>query len=225
MILNSSKTLAELQIWRERLGLTTPVAAENGGVLLMNTAYGEVKQLIGKPYHNICHFLMTLREQKGWLFEGFNDWSVAEVMAKTGLNELDAIHAKEREVTEPILWMDTPENLELFKTLLDKEQLMLNRGGRFYHVMAKHDKADAMRFLMNLEPFKDREPFKNTAIIALGDGENDLAMLRFADMAVVMPSATGKSLQIEDAYYSKLEAPNGWVQAIESICLGSNTTP
>ena len=214
VILNSSKTLSELVAWRGKLNLSTPLIAENGGVVLMTTPQGEVKHLIGKHYQIICNTLQLMRQQYGWKFIGFNDWSAQEVKTNTGLSFQESIMAKERSVTEPILWQDSEENLTRFKKKLAEFDLILKKGGRFYHVMAKHDKADAMNFILStLEHPKQ----KSIQTIVLGDGENDLSMLNAADMAAVLPAASGQSLQVANAYYSKQNAPHGWVEAIESI--------
>jgi len=214
VILNSSKTLAELEVWQQRLHLNTPMVAENGGVIRYDDGKTIHTKLIGQPYKEIRSFIKHLRKFNGWEFEGFGDWTVAEVMNHTQLKINDAVHAKEREVTEPILWHDSQENLQRFKSALSAEGLTLKKGGRFYHVMAKHDKADAIKFLKGNETFGCGQA---CTTIALGDGGNDLAMLEYADIAVVMPPANGKPLQVENAIYSNLEAPQGWVESIESI--------
>ncbi|WP_373019622.1 HAD-IIB family hydrolase [Thiomicrorhabdus sp.] len=214
VVLNSSKTLSELESWQQRLGLLPPVIAENGGVILLNDGKKGQKHLIGTPYEEIRSYIKHLRKANKWVFEGFGDWTVAEVMNKTGLKSADAVRAKEREVTEPILWQDSEENLEKFKTELGKENLILKRGGRFHHVMARHDKADAMRYLLSQPPFECDLQCK---VVALGDGENDLSMLCHADIAVVLPPASGTALEVENAVYAKSEAPFGWVESIESI--------
>ena len=40
VILNSSKTLSELEVWQRRLHLHTPMIAENGGVIRYQTPAG-----------------------------------------------------------------------------------------------------------------------------------------------------------------------------------------
>lgn len=218
VILNSSKTLAELEVWQEKLGLQTPMIAENGGVILLLPTAENNKHLIGRPYQEICWLINEIRSESDWLFEGFNDWTAEEVMTQTGLSLDEASAAKQRDVTEPILWLDTDENLAVFKKLLSQSGLTLKKGGRFYHVMAEHDKADAMASICSLEQFN---PKQNINTIALGDGENDLAMLKAADLPVVLPAASGRSLNVDNAYYAQSEAPFGWVEAIESILLNS----
>lgn len=221
VILNSSKTLSELQIWQSRLHLDTPMIAENGGVIRYQDANGIQTKLIGMPYEQIRSTLTHLREINNWDFEGFGDWTVADVMNHTQLRSSDAVLAKERQVTEPILWQDSEAHLNTFKTALAIMGLELKKGGRFYHVMAKHDKADAMHYIENNLEILGLSGEVTT--LALGDGQNDQSMLDFADIAIVMPAASGESLKIEGAIYAQTEAPNGWVESIQTA-LGNQFT-
>jgi mannosyl-3-phosphoglycerate phosphatase len=214
VILNSSKTVAELELWHERLRLETPIIAENGGVIEYRLNGQKHKHLIGRPYEEIRSFIKHLRKVHGWQFEGFGDWTVAEVMNKTGLKTAEAVKAKAREVSEPILWLDEQAKLAEFEAALAEEGLKLMAGGRFYHVMAGHDKADAMRELLADSVLHIKAPYR---VIALGDSRNDLAMLQAADVPVLLPVDNAYKLRLDGAYYATHEAPWGWVEAIEKI--------
>lgn len=223
VVLNSSKTLSELEEWQVKLGLDTPMIAENGGIICMPVSMQckSNRILIGRPYDEIRTYIKHLRKRNGWKFEGFGDWTVSEVMNHTKLHTKEAVLATEREVTEPIIWQDSDLNLEAFKKELAKEKLMLKKGGRFYHVMGRHDKADAMQFLLNKEYFSSGH---DCLVVALGDSDNDVSMLNYADIPVVMPNASGKNLNIANAIYSEMPAPNGWVNAIEEILKSEHFT-
>lgn len=215
VVLNSSKTLSELEAWRSHLQLRTPVIAENGGVMTLPTESGqEEKVLIGRPYEEIRTTLQHLREQQAWQFEGFGDWTLSEVMNHTGLHRKEALLATEREVTEPIVWQDSEAALAEFKAALAEQNLTLKKGGRFQHVMGRHDKADAMHFLVNKEYFSCG---RDCVVMALGDSDNDVAMLKYADIAIVIANAAGQRLHLPNASYSTLEAPHGWVEAVASV--------
>lgn len=214
LILNSSKTLSELEIWQQKLDLPPPVIAENGGVVLLPNGEGAQQVYIGRPYDEIRQILVELRNHHGWEFEGFGDWTLAEVMNQTGLKTREASLAKERDVVEPIVWNDSEEAFKIFEAELEKEDLRLKRGGRFWHVMGKHDKAEAMQFLVNKEYFSCGTI---CTIVALGDSDNDLSMLNYANIPVVMPRAVGKPLEVNGAIYIDEEAPHGWVKAVEQI--------
>lgn len=214
LVLNSSKTLSELEVWRQKLKLNAPVIAENGGVILVPSGDNEQTILIGRPYEEIREVIQALRNKHGWKFEGFGDWTLAEVMNHTSLRTREATLAKEREVVEPILWEDTDEALSAFQQALAEHQLQLKKGGRFWHVMGYHDKADAMQFLVNKEYFSCGN---DCTVVALGDSDNDLSMLNYAQIPVVMPRVNGEPIQVKGAMYITEEPPHGWVSAVETI--------
>lgn len=213
VILNSSKTYAELSDWRQKLNLQQPIICENGGVVHLQ---GENPILIGKPYHEIIDLLRKLKAELGWQFEGFSDFSPEQIVEHTGLQLEDAERAKQRETTEPILWQDSEQNLAAFKQKLDEAGLQLQKGGRFYHVMADHDKGSSLQYLMRnfWRLLWGRDDFK---ILALGDGENDRSQLEIADIAVVLPSANQQYLQLNSnnqIYQTNQPAPEGWAEAV-----------
>ncbi|WP_319558115.1 HAD-IIB family hydrolase [Thiomicrorhabdus sp.] len=219
VILNSSKTSAELADWLKRLDLQTPYVAENGGAIYWPQSEPGVPvwrpELLGRPYSEIRSVLLRLREENAWDFAGFGDWSLQDVSHFTGLRAEDARRAKERAVSEPILWFGSDEQFEDFKAALSRFNLRVLKGGRFYHVMAHHDKANALRWIKERAIESANEPVK-VLTGALGDGENDRAMLEAADFAMVLPAANGcLELGRKDAYYAQKAAPWGWVEAVE----------
>ena len=218
VILNSSKTFAELADWRQKLQLEQPVICENGGVIHLP---GESSLLVGRDRNDILDILHQLRNDLGWSFEGFADWTVEQVMQHTGLSHDEAARAKLRETTEPILWQDGQPGLVVLQKHLAEQGLQLQKGGRFYHVMAAHDKGQALKDL--IERFAlalwGRNDFK---LMALGDGENDRSQLEIADIAVVMPNAQQQYLTLNtthQVYQAKQAAPFGWVEAVTHFIL------
>jgi mannosyl-3-phosphoglycerate phosphatase len=209
LILNSSKTLSELRIWRERLQLHDPIIAENGGVIAPLDA---PMQVMGETRSNILSLIHEWRTQHLGVFEGFADWTLQQVMAKTALDADSACLAMQRDVSEPIIWLGNQPGLVAFKHFLEQHHLQLQKGGRFYHVMAQHDKATALAHLM--------PPDVPTHLLALGDGGNDRAMLAMADVAVIMPNPQGGYLDLTEqkpsqiVYHAPQHAPQGWAQAV-----------
>jgi mannosyl-3-phosphoglycerate phosphatase len=216
VILNSSKTLAELSAWRHQLNLSSPIIAENGGVVAHHatTCYGAL----------LADFLPKLQhwrdQQEEASFVGFSDWSVAEVAEATGLSVEEARLAKTRWVTEPIQWLGTKALLKQFQTFISSLGLQCVAGGRFYHLMGRHSKATALQQLL-ADP-QSGIPTATYKVLALGDGENDRAMLMAADVAVVMPSGKGTYLNLatrpgHEVIYSPFVAPSGWIQTVNQL--------
>ena len=213
VILNSSKTLAELTKWRQTLHLKWPVIGENGGVIQTDQS---PPILIGRPINEIREFLNRWRDHHGQRFEGFGDWSVEQVIKHTGLSREDALNAQQRLVSEPILWLGEPPGLVLLEQALAQQGLQLQKGGRFYHVMAQHSKASTLKILLKNSDRYLGDP-TDWHLLALGDGENDRAMLEMADFAVVMPDANGQYLSLDSnnqIYQAQQSAPQGWLDAV-----------
>jgi len=162
--------------------------------------------------------VQQLRQSKGYRFSGFNDLSVAEVVAETGLDTTKAKRAKRRLCSEPIRWDDNQEALVQFQSDLAEHGLQLLQGGRFYHVLSQTaDKGTALRWLLQHYPGADCS--HDWYSVALGDGPNDQSMLEAADLAVVIPSASGLSPKPQNVtiIHPKKQGPSGWNQTILEI--------
>lgn len=232
LVLNSSKTRDEMIALRAELGNRHPFVVENGGALCVPREYfmpGYVQNLqalaeecdvhfFGSPQAELLQVIHRLRSGRGYCFRGFSDMSAAEVAEATGLSQAQAALARARLCSEPISWEDDDEALESFEEELAAENLRLLKGGRFYHVMGRVDKAMGVSWLM--ERYRRLWPGTRIRSVALGDGPNDQAMLEAADIAVVIPAAKGTSLRLErtaDVIYAAQPGPAGWRAAMEQI--------
>jgi len=222
LIINSSKTFAEIKQIREKMHINWAFSVENGAAIFLpeGKLSGTDKQMeqiiLGVPYPKILNILKTLREIDGFAFKGFNDFSVKELMLETGLPEIEATQAKQRLASEPLLWLGGEGQLKLFEEKLNHQGLQLIQGGRFLHVMGENDKSTAMAWLLNRFNIDSK-----TLVIALGDSQNDLRMLEQADYAAIIRKQNGDSLKIskssETIVKSKSIAPMGWQEAIDEL--------
>jgi len=89
-----------------------------------------------------------LRAMHGYSFQGFSDWSAAEIASLTGLTTKQADQAKSRFYSEPILWRGSESALQNFQSDLQELDLRLLQGGRFQSIQGLYDKSDAMRSMM-----------------------------------------------------------------------------
>lgn len=216
IILNSSKTLAELSELSSELSLADPVIAENGSLISIPA---EPPVLWGPDYGAICQLLDQIRAEQGWQFSCFHDWSVEQVAEHTGLSMSSARLAAKRQASEPMVWMDSTANIEQLKTILEANQLQLKRGGRFWHVMGQTDKVKAMEYLVDRQ---QRLLGDNVKVIALGDGPNDISMLEAADVAVIVHNPDSDEINIQprqgqQLIKTSLPGPSGWNAAIQQI--------
>jgi mannosyl-3-phosphoglycerate phosphatase len=217
LILCTSKTAAEVSLLHNELVLNTPYIVENGAGIILSKDPGDA-HFFGKPYAELVDLVQQIRQTKGYRFKGFCDFSVAEVVAETGLDAAKAKLAKQRLCSEPLRWDDEPEALIEFTAELAAHGLQLLRGGRFYHVLSNRaDKGLALRWL--LDNYPPPRPASSWYSVALGDGPNDQSLLEAADLAVVIPSASGLSPKPRNStvIYATAPGPVGWNQTLLEI--------
>ncbi len=230
LVLNSSKTLAELEPIARELGTRAPLLAENGALTAVPSAsplrqhfiaecqdLGYAWSASGVGRRKILSIIHALRDARGFSFEGFSDWSPSEVAEKTGLPLRSAELACRRLATEPIIWGDSSQRWREFTSLIDSRGLRALEGGRFVHLMGSNDKATAMAQAQGL--YESLEPATRWKLVALGDSPNDFDMLSAADIAVVIPTERGPRLKPNAPWVveADLPGPRGWNQAMTNI--------
>ena len=218
VVLNSSKTLAELTPLRAELGLEHPVIAENGAFIDVPDNYFRGQLALRQPPPEravLQRVYRVVRRGGDYRCEAFFEMGEAGIVAATGLEPAAAHLANERRATEPVLWRDTPQRYEAFRAAIEAHGLRCLRGGRFAHVMGQVDKASAMMSLM--AAFRKESPDETLTCIAFGDGPNDAAMLAAADIAVVVGARHGHSIDLGDHPHvirTEQEGPSGWQNAL-----------
>ena len=219
LVLNSSKTVAEMEALAKELDLDSPIVAENGGLLAIRgqRAGDYTIQNTGISRTEILKAAHALRAQVGYQFEGFADWSDQEIAERTGLSIPAAQRARSRSATEPLVWNDTEPNRATFMAALADEDIRMLRGGRFWHLMGPVDKADGLQSALDF--YRQKEPDTDWTVVALGDSANDLKMLEAADIAVVIPHADGPHISPEAprVIVAPEPASKGWNAAILTI--------
>jgi mannosyl-3-phosphoglycerate phosphatase len=233
VVLNSSKTVAEMRTLAQELNLDSPIVAENGGLLAVPVDSGHLDskdrvnlfgdyciEINGLSRDVILSMAHGLREQEGYSFEGFADWTIAEVAERTGLDLAAARRSKSRFATEPILWNDTPSNLSQFSATLATEGIRILQGGRFLHLMGPADKANGL--VAALKFYQQHEPHVNWVVVALGDSANDTVMLEAADIAVVIPHEDGPRItpNAPRVVHAPFTASKGWNVALLELLEG-----
>jgi mannosyl-3-phosphoglycerate phosphatase len=219
LVLNSSKTVAEMEDLATELGLQSPLVAENGGLLAIpNDRTGDYSvQIKGLPRKEILEVAHGLRSQMGYKFEGFADWSDQDLAERSGLSIIQSQRSLARLATEPFSWEDS-ESLRLeFADQLSIRGIRMLRGGRFWHLMGASDKADGSASV--LKYYQELEPDTEWQVIALGDSANDTAMLEAADIAVVIPHSDGAHIspKAPRVVHAPFPATKGWNAAILSL--------
>jgi len=217
VIMNSSKTAAEMCAVQQQIDLQAPFICENGAALQL-LADGQVKSRrveFGQPRDQWLPKVHSLREQHSFDFSGFADWSTERISELTGLDRHRAMLAAKREYSEPILWRGSTQQKSHFEKLLAAYDLQMLEGGRFLSIQGQHNKSDAMRWLKEHQDSDD-----HTLTVALGDSPNDTAMLAAADIAVIIKSAKSDRIQLDGparVIRTNRPGPSGWSDAIIEI--------
>lgn len=227
LVFNSSKTITEMMWLAKQMKLSHSMIAENGSVVAFRKPGDDQAagvsidyklHYFSKPYKQIVQLVSHIRNQFDLEFKGFNDMRIEEIVEYTGLPRNKAIAASLRQATEPVLWSDSEEKLDLFREQLALNDLKLLRGGRFYHVMSSIDKSEAMQWL--LEYYRQSDPEDNWITLGLGDGENDLRMLENVDYPVLVTNNEAKQPDVSHISNIIRTAGTGskaWNQAVIDV--------
>lgn len=218
-MLVSSKTLAEIELYRRAMALPDPVIGENGAVIDVPAGYFPA----GGPATLATIDRETLQQHLAAIRDGYDCISFAELGAvgiaeTTGLPIEEAELANQRRASEPVLWNDTEEQLAEFTAKAALRGLTCVRGGRFVHLMGAFDKADAVSELR--AAYSRKWPDAILEAIALGDGPNDLDMLRAADVAVVIRGRHAHPMPLEGharVLRPEQSGPAGWAEAMHEL--------
>lgn len=222
VVLVSSKTLSEMEAWRQRLRNGHPFVVENGGGIYIPQGYfpfdvpGDASReyrviSMGRPYACIRKQFVKLRERLGTRVLGFGDMSVDEVAGLTGLKREDAALAKTRDFTEPFVFLEGTD--ERFLQAMEGENLRWTQG-EFFHVMGNHHKGRAVDKLRDLY---ERHYQGSVFTIGIGDSLNDLPFLLAVDQPVLIRKKSGKyddRVRIPRLMRTQEAGASGWNEAV-----------
>lgn len=216
LVICSSKTAAEIIPLQKKLGIVgAPFIAENGARVVLGGEQTPPTET-SAGYHALCQTLHAM--QARFRFNGFHEFSDAEVARFTGLTLTEASQSRLREASEVVLWRDDEHRLQEFREALAEHHLALTQGGRFWHVMpAGTGKGIA---LADIQQHLAAQEGKSRTTLGLGDGPNDVPMLERVDYAVVIKgfSKTPVELQrtdTENVYHTAHVGPQGWREGLD----------
>ncbi|GLX82035.1 HAD-IIB family hydrolase [Thalassotalea eurytherma] len=229
IIINTSKTFAEVVDLQKNLTISAPFIVENGAAIFFPKSY--TSQCPDECIEYGDYWMKTFSQPRtAWIellkregkafqdqFQGFSELTNKSIANLTGLSLEDADKANQRLFNEPVLWHDTPAKAQAFIDHIRSHGANVLKGGRFIHVGDFTDKGRALNWLTNLY-----QSASNTAIktIALGDGENDTAMLETAHIAVQIRSPVHSFPILDDEnfiYQTREYGPKGWAEAMNFL--------
>jgi mannosyl-3-phosphoglycerate phosphatase len=230
LILVTSKTRSETELWRTKMGNRHPFIVENGGAVSIPRAYfpspvqsGKPRDgydliELGEPYESLVAALLMASRRSRCKVKGFHEMTVEEVSALCCIPMEQAAAAKRREYGEPFEILDSEKEQFLLKAI-EEQGKQWSRGGRFYHILGRNSKAVAVQILNDL--YRQLDPQIYT--IGLGDSFNDLPFLRLVDAPILIRSNHSEKIisNIPTARLSTKPGPEGWNDAIlEMISAG-----
>jgi mannosyl-3-phosphoglycerate phosphatase len=229
LVLASSKTRAEIEIWRRRLGNAHPFICENGGALFVplggspepphgsRPVDGYARVRFGTDYATLRAALRELSAEIGVRLIGFADWSDDEIGRRTGLPAELRPAARAREFDEPFLAERslTPREQDALERSASNRGLTVVRGGRFWHLTGANDKGRAARTLLMAYRAGGRPPRS----LALGDAGNDRELLSSADRAAIVARPDGThdpelAAALPDALRTRGIGPHGFAEGV-----------
>lgn len=229
LVLCSSKTRAEIELYRQRLANHHPFISENGGGIFIPKGYfsqplsaeesGPYQLIsIGTPYAEIRERFVELRLRLGSQVRGFAEMTVAEIAALTGLSSEEADLARQRDFDEVFIFVGTPD--ERFLRAIEGSGLRWTQG-QFFHLMGDHDKGRAVQLLLSLY----RREYGAVTSIGLGDGLNDLPLLAAVDRPVLIQHVDDgfeSRIAIPGLLKSRYPGPQGWNDALLPLLAAEN---
>ncbi len=226
LILCSSKTKAEIEVYRKRLNNKHPFISENGGGIFIPDGYfpfpidAEIKDgyriiVLGKPYSEIRNAFIEIRQRLGIKAKGFGDMTAEEIAVLANLPLTEAALAKERDFDEPFIFEVDANNeskIEGFLKAIEDSGLHWTQG-RFYHILGDNDKGKAVKILKGFY----EKAYGRIATIGLGNMFNDLPLLKEVDYPVLVQNEGGsydERVNLPNLIRADGIGPEGWNKAV-----------
>ena len=230
IIPNTSKTCEEVLQIRDELQLDGPFIIENGAAVYIPVDHFAVqpkgtrrdKGFWVKSFCQTRDYWLALLAQSASQYRpdfiGFNDLSVIQLAELTGLSQAQAAKAKNRQYGEPLQWTGEPARQSAFIEHLHNLGAHVLKGGRFLHISGQCNKGEAQLWLA--AQYQLNRPAKKSVSIALGDSDNDIAMLEAADIALQVRSPVHGFVNLKrqtGIYRSTKFGPAGWAECLQAI--------
>jgi mannosyl-3-phosphoglycerate phosphatase len=230
VILTTSKTRAEVTALRTELNNDHPFIIENGAAIYIPQNYFSSKpegciERDGFWVHSISqprsHWLALLEQAKALFPCSFSHFAAMkeEIIAQvTGLAAQQASLANTREYSEPISWLGAESTKQAFIEWLEEQGGQVLQGGRFLHLGDQCNKGKALTWLT--KEYQNQFDSERLKTIAIGDSDNDIAMLEEADLALIIRSpvhAPPKLKRVRGFFISEEFGPTGWTNGLRQI--------
>ena len=228
VIINSSKTFAEIYDLLSSNDLSLPIICETGGGIYLPQVQSGNKQSNHLDYiplfeapkvSNIQSDLSFIFNEFEDDFRFFDDLDKKDQEKLSNLNGDGLILASKRVFTKLIVWESNMDRLEEFTNTLEKYNLNIIIGARFCHLCSAFSKGKSMNILKS--HYVKKYPEITFKTIALGDSSNDIDMLMHADISCIINSVSNNKINNEEllkkSIRSNAPAPLGWHECLKTI--------
>ena len=215
----TSKTASEVRYFRNENGLSDPFIVENGAAIygFFEDNHSEWNIILGKSYNELKVVLHNISKKVDFSLTPLNDLSKKEIFELTGLSDKGITRALDRQWSVPFL--NPPDDIfQKLKYFCDFYNVHVFKGNRMSHLLSNESHKG-----LAVNKLKEYLQNKDVKIIALGDSQNDLPLLEYADISIVIPGKNGpnKYLQngIDNGSFILANAPHakGWSNSVERV--------
>ena len=227
LILCSSKSRAEIEVYRKKLSNNEPFISENGGAIYIPEGYGDLKCEfdkiddgylvieIGSEYQTLVDAFEKIKRRAGLNIKSITEFTIDEIVWLTGLSGEEAFLAQKREYMLPFIIYGGEDDVRIIKDEILSLGLNYTEGARFVHLMGGNDKGKAVKILTDI--FKKNYSETEITTVGLGDSLNDLPMLEVVDKAFLVKKEAGnyeERIKVEGLAYADGIGPVGWNKAV-----------
>lgn len=232
VVLLTSRTRAEIEPVRRKLGHNHPFITESGGGIFFPDGYFNIRIpgasrngrylciAQGRPYEEVCTALDDIAEASGVGIAGFHHMNSREIVDNTGLRARDAELARSREFDEPFFFTSGDDTaIGRFVALAGERGFQARAGNPFWHFSAGCDPARAVRTVTKL--FREATHVK-LSVVGVGASTEDLRWLGAVDHAVFLPARRseigGENMgSVQGLVMAEAPGPAGWNSTILDI--------
>ena len=193
LVINSSRSRAEIERLHHTLNIVTPFISEHGSALFLphqclpfvpdraRPAVGGHVVEFGRRYYEVVDTLRLVCRELNLEIVSFAELSIDEVAQELGVPSAEAQLVKLREYTELFRIEDESEATlsRLFKALR-RRGLRCYQRGRHFLVSATPNRAESLRTLKGLW----KRAWGEHVMVGLGDSEDDVSWLQFVDVPI-----------------------------------------
>lgn len=219
IIFCTSKTRSEIEYWRTKLDNDHPFISENGGGIYIPKNHFPFPIINSEPIHSFERIrlgspLSILETTMNYLERNFNITSflsmdTKKIMELTDLPYDQACLASQREFDIPFV-LNKETDLTQIRKEVERQNLYITKGGRFYHLIGDNDKGKAVKIITNFF----QKQYDAIQTIGIGDSENDFPMLNVVHKPYLVKRKDDTYASSAYPHVSGI-GPIGWKQIIE----------